>query len=91
MSGSTGTDDKTSFNVPIVYESMDAKKNGKDHLLEIIDGIEKQAESLRMQASYLEDEKDSVVTALDTIRQSAYVDALMEGELISIYKGPVSS
>jgi len=71
---------------PIVQENTGFDKDSKSHMTEIIDGIEQQIESMRLHVAQLEDEKEGIVTALDTIRQSVFMESLGEGKINSYDK-----
>lgn len=61
-------------------ESDFSQKKPKDRLVDILDQIEAHVEQLRKDASKLEDEKDTLLTTLDTLRNNEILCELGDGE-----------
>lgn len=71
--------------IPQIMESSDNEyKKPKDRLVYLLDQIELRVEQLRRDALRLEEEKDTMLTTLETLRTNENVTLLEEGELILI-------
>lgn len=55
-------------------------KTPKDRLIELLDQVEIHVERLRKEAIKLEEDKDSLFTTLDTIRNSDMLSSLTESK-----------
>lgn len=68
--------------LPHIMESSDlAYVKPKDRLVSLLDQIELRVEQLRRDASRLEEEKDTMLTTLDTLKNSEdMLGTLGEGE-----------
>lgn len=57
----------------------------KDRLVGLLDQIEMHVEQLRKDAARLEEEKDTLLTTLDTLRNNDILIALEERECVSCF------
>ncbi|XP_014248277.1 BAG family molecular chaperone regulator 2 [Cimex lectularius] len=73
---------------PVVQESMDDQESlhPKDRLLALLDRVEAEVEYLRSETMRLEERKDSVFTALDSLRNSDLLRELHETDRDDIEK-----
>lgn len=75
--------------LPHIIESMDELGGRpKDRLVSILDRIETHVEQLRKDAMRIEEEKDTLLTTLDTLRNNDVVVALEDSELPSFFFFP---
>lgn len=67
--------------LPHIMEGSDSAYSNKpkDRLVSILDQIEMRVEQLRKDAARLEEEKDAMLTTLDTLRNNEMLIALEEG------------
>lgn len=61
-------------------QQQSSKLKSKDRLVGLLDQIEVHVEQLRKDASRLEEEKDSLLTTLDTLRNNDILGTLEERE-----------
>ncbi|XP_033333194.1 BAG family molecular chaperone regulator 2 [Megalopta genalis] len=66
--------------LPHILESAECDGSGKpkDRLVNLLDQIEEHVEQLRKDASRLEEEKDILLTTLDTLKNNEILSALQE-------------
>ena len=70
--------------LPHIMEGADSEYSNKpkDRLVSLLDQIEMRVEKLRKDAARLEEEKDAMLTTLDTLRNNEMLIALAEGKLL---------
>lgn len=80
--GSAGSGAMGNSPLPHIIESMDDFGGGKpkDRLVSILDRIEMHVEQLRKDAIRIEEEKDTLLTTLDTLRNNDVVVELEDSE-----------
>lgn len=69
--------------LPQIMETSDSdisQKKPKDRLVDLLDQIEAHVEQLRKDASKLEEEKDTLLTTLDTLRNNEILCELAEAD-----------
>ncbi|XP_043266496.1 BAG family molecular chaperone regulator 2 [Venturia canescens] len=68
--------------LPHIMEGSDSEYSNKpkDRLLSLLDQVEMRVEQLRKDAVRLEEEKDAMLTTLDTLRNNEMLIALEEGD-----------
>lgn len=70
--------------LPHILESADCDGSGKpkERLLSLLDQIEEHVEQLRKDAWRLEEEKDTLLTTLDTLRNNEILTVLEESKCL---------
>lgn len=72
--------------MPHIMESSDSEyKQPKDRMITLLDQIELRVEQLRRDALRLEEEKDTMLTTLDTLRTNETLAFLEEGKSICFF------
>lgn len=70
---------------PMVDEASsgcESEKSGKDRLIELLDQVEMHVERLRKEALKIEEERDTLFTTLDTVRNSDVLSTLVESKFV---------
>lgn len=68
---------------PMVDEASsgcESEKSGKDRLIELLDQVEMHVERLRKEALKIEEERDTLFTTLDSVRNSDILSTLVESK-----------
>lgn len=63
-----------------VSSGCESEKSGKDRLIELLDQVEMHVERLRKEALKLEEERDTLFTTLDSVRNSDVLSSLVESD-----------
>lgn len=67
--------------MPLVVESAETEKKPKDRLVNLLDQLEMHVERLRRDAARLEEEKDTLLTTLEMLRNNELLTLLENRKL----------
>lgn len=66
--------------LPNICERLIDERLMKENVIDILDEVERHVERMRKEAVHLEEEKETIFTALDTLRHSHIMEDLNEGK-----------